>query len=271
LVDIGGTQILLQGGLNAQLPFEWYEQLLRAIKLRFPRLHIHAFSPVEIVFFAKQFGMTTVEVIGKLRDAGLDTIPGGGAEILVDRVRKLISPGKCSSEQWLDVMHQAHMLGVCTTATMMFGHVESIEERIEHLDKLRRLQDESLAYRQGHAEAGYFTAFTCWPFQFGDTRLGRKLATGQAGAYEQLKMGALSRLYLDNIANIQASWVTQGPKIGQLSLIAGCNDMGSLMMEENVVASAGTTYRLSLDELHKLISNAGYEPIQRDFYYNRLS
>jgi len=284
LLSLGGTQILLQGGLNPELPFSWYEELLRQIKECFPRLHIHAFSPPEICFMAERFNMTIPEVIERLRSAGLATIPGGGAEILVDRVRKIISPGKCSTEQWLDVMRQAHKLGMCTTATMMFGHVETPVERIEHLDRLRTLQEESLERRESNPSAGYFSAFTCWPFQPGSTRLSRLDRYDPirdrdkdrprrdnelllAGAFEQLKMTALARIYLDNIPNIQASWVTQGPKIAQLSLLAGCNDIGSLMMEENVVSAAGTTFRIQLEELRQLIQTAGFQPVQRDYYY----
>ena len=285
LLSLDGTQILLQGGLNPELSFSWYEELLRRIKERFPRLHIHAFSPPEICFMAERFNMTIPEVIERLRSAGLDTIPGGGAEILVERVRKIISPGKCSTEGWLDVMRQAHKLGMCTTATMMFGHVETPAERIEHLDRLRALQDESLERRESNPSAGYFTAFTCWPFQSGSTRLGRLDRYDPigdkdrprrdnelllAGAFDQLKMTALARIYLDNFDNIQASWVTQGPKIAQLSLLAGCNDIGSLMMEENVVSAAGTTFRMQLKELRRLIQTAGFQPVQRDCYYNLL-
>jgi cyclic dehypoxanthinyl futalosine synthase len=271
LIALGGTQILLQGGMHPDLPFEWYENLLRNIKQRFPNLHIHAFSPPEINFLAEKFENSIPQVIDRLRRAGLDTIPGGGAEILVDRVRKIVSPAKCSSDQWLEVMRQAHRLGMCTTATMMFGHCETIPERIEHLDRLRRLQDESLSQRETDSAHGCFTAFTCWPFQPGATRLARiNPEIRPAGAFAQLKMTALARLYLDNISNIQASWVTQGPKIGQLSLLIGCNDIGSLMMEENVVSAAGATFRLQLDQLRRLITNLGLTPVQRDCYYNLL-
>ena len=271
LLTLGGTQILLQGGMNPDLSFEWYENLLRNIKKRFGELHIHAFSPVEIHFLAEKFEIPVPKVIDRLRRAGLDTIPGGGAEILVDRVRKSVSPAKCSTDQWLEVMRQAHRLGICTTATMMFGHAETISERIEHLDRLRRLQDESLANRENDPHLGCFTAFTCWPFQPGSTRLARSNPDiPLAGAFEQLKMTALARLFLDNIPNIQASWVTQGPKIGQLSLLTGCNDIGSLMMEENVVSAAGATFRLQLDQLRCLISNLGLRPVQRDCFYNLL-
>jgi len=283
LVALGGTQILLQGGLNPNLPLEWYEQMLGSIKADFKRLHIHAFSPPEINFFSHRFELPIQKVLERLRNAGLDTLPGGGAEILVDRVRRLISPAKCSSKEWLDVMRQAHQLGISSTATMMFGHVERSDERIEHLELLRQLQDESLARRQRGASAGIFTAFTCWPFQPGLTRLSQwdrfdpdsDSSRGSeqlllAGAIEQLKMTALARIYLDNIRNIQASWVTQGYKIGQLSLLIGCNDAGSLMMEENVVAAAGTTFTIGLEELRRMISQAGFTPVQRDCYYNML-
>ncbi|KPK75999.1 MAG: hypothetical protein AMJ79_08805 [Phycisphaerae bacterium SM23_30] len=283
LMALGGTQILLQGGCHPDLPFSFYEQMLDNIKQRFPRLHIHGFSPPEIAFFSEKFEMTIPQVIQRLRAAGLDTIPGGGAEILVDRVRRLISPAKCSADQWLDVMRQAHRLGMYTTCTMMFGHVETLAERIEHLERLRSLQAESCTNRQSNPEAGHFTAFTCWPFQPGNTRLARSghydpAADADrrceqlhlAGAFEQLKMTALARIYLDNIPNHQASWVTQGPKIGQLSLLAGCNDFGSLMMEENVVAAAGAAYQLQLDQLRRLIRSVGFEPVQRDCYYHRI-
>ena len=268
LIDLGGTQILLQGGLNPELPFDFYINMLKSIRRNFPQLHIHAFSPPEIIFFTRHFEMSIISVIQQLREAGLDSIPGGGAEILVDRVRQLISPAKCCSDEWLEVMRQSHQFGMCTTATMMFGHLETIAERIEHLERLRSLQDESLARQQGQGSGGYFTSFTCWPFQPGNTRLGRDDKLRPVGAFEQLRMTALSRIYLDNIPNIQASWPTQGPAIGQLSLFAGCNDAGSLMMEENVVAAAGTAFSLQLQDLRRMISNAGFNPVQRDYYYH---
>lgn len=283
LVELGGAQILLQGGLNPALSLDWYEGMLQGIKERFPGLHVHGFSPPEILFIADESGLTVAEVLRRLRGAGLDSMPGGGAEILVDRVRRLIAPAKADTEQWLDVMRQAHRLGLCTTATMMFGHVERLAERIEHLDRIRQLQDESLAGRAEDPSRGVFTAFICWPFQPGNTPLGRlgrydamsgrprredELLCGDA--VEQLKMTALARVYLDNIPNIQASWVTQGPKIGQLSLLAGCNDLGSLMMEENVVAAAGTAYHMQLATLRQVIRTAGFEPVQRDFFYQPM-
>ncbi|MBN1437601.1 MAG: CofH family radical SAM protein [Sedimentisphaerales bacterium] len=284
LVALGGTQILLQGGMNPALGLSWYEDLLRGIKGRFAGLHIHGFSPAEIAFMAGHFDMPLRTLLERLREAGLDSIPGGGAEILVDSVRQEVSPGKCSAEEWLEVSRQAHRMGICTTATMMFGHVETVAERIEHLQRLRDLQDESLAYRERTGEGGYFTAFICWPFQGRNTRLGARAeydeASGRprergelvtADAVEQLRMTALARIFLDNVGHIQASWVTMGAKIAQLSLLAGCDDAGSLMMEENVVSAAGTCYMLELETLRGLIRNAGFEPQQRDFYYRNIN
>ncbi|MCF7958081.1 MAG: dehypoxanthine futalosine cyclase [Phycisphaerae bacterium] len=280
LMALGGGQILLQGGMNPDLSFGWYEDMLRGLKERWPDLHIHAFSPPEILYFSDRFEMSIPQVIERLRDAGLDSIPGGGAEILVDRVRKMIAPAKYSSDQWLDVMRKAHLLGLSSTGTMMFGHVETLPERIEHMDRLRKLQDESLNRREKDDAAGVFTAFTCWPFQPGGSRLGKHDQYNPqgnndrqpdelvlAGGHDQLKMTALSRLVLDNFDNIQASWVTQGAKIGQLSLLMGCNDIGSLMMEENVVAAAGTVHQMQLEQLKELIRQAGFQPVERDYYY----
>ena len=269
---MGGRQIMLQGGMNPQLPLEWYERMLGRLKERFTGLHIHAFSPPEIVFLAGQSDLSVRAVLERLKGAGLDSLPGGGAEILVERVRRIIAPAKCSAGEWLEVMRQAHRLGMPSTATMMFGHVETAAERIEHLEAIRRLQDESLARRRQDGVGGFFTAFTCWPFQPGNTRLGRRgVELSGAFAVEQLRMTALGRLYLDNVANIQASWVTQGPEVGQLSLLAGCNDMGSLMMEENVVAAAGVSFSVQLEQLRQLIRQAGFQPAQRNYYYDVAS
>ncbi len=270
LYAIGGRQILLQGGLNPELGLDWHVEMLRFLRFEFPDLHIHAYSPPEINFIARNAQLSVEKLLDILMEAGLNSIPGGGAEILADRVRHLVAPAKGEAQMWLEVMRCAHRQGLSTTATMMFGHLETIEERIEHLDRLRRVQDESLARREEAGRGGVFTSFTCWPFQPGGTRLARRHNITAAGAVEQLKMTALSRLYLDNIHNHQASWVTQGPQIGQLQLRCGCNDMGSLMMEENVVAAAGTTYRLRLEELTDLIRAAGFTPRQRDFYYRCL-
>ncbi len=249
---LGGTQILLQGGLHPDLPFEYYEELLRFIKGY--GIHIHGFSPPEICHFAELSGLSITDVIKRLQAAGLDSIPGGGAEILTDRVRQDTAPRKCNTDAWLGVMEAAHELGMRTTATMMFGHIESMEERFEHLDRLRGLQDRTKG----------FTAFIPWPFQPANTVLSH-LPT--ATAMEYLKMVALSRIFLDNFANIQASWVTQGPKIAQLSLFFGANDFGSTMIEENVVAAAGVGFRLSEKEIRHLVKDGGFEACQRTMDY----
>jgi len=259
LIALGGRQILLQGGMHPALPFEWVLDMLRCLKSHYRDLHIHGFSPPEIVHFSQRHGESIARVIAELLEAGLDTIPGGGAEILVDRVRRRLSPGKCTADQWLGVMAQAHAMGVRTTATMMFGHIETIDERIEHLSKLRRLQDET----------GGFTAFICWPFQPNGTALARQVPTIRKTAVQDyLRTLAVARLLLDNFDNVQASWVTQGPAVGQVALRFGANDFGSLMLEENVVASAGTRYRLTEPQMRNLINQAGYKPARRDCYYN---
>lgn len=252
---LGGRQILLQGGLHPSLKLDFYTDLLQSIKAKY-NVHIHAFSPPEVVYFSRLNGAPVREVIQTLRNAGLDSIPGGGAEILADRCRNILSPNKCTAQEWLDVMREAHNLGMRTTATMMFGHIETVEERIEHLEKIRTLQDET----------GGFTAFIAWTFQPRNTQLN----TALIGSYEYLKTIAIARLYLDNIANIQASWVTQGAKIAQLSLKFGANDMGSTMIEENVVRAAGVSYQMDKEEIEMLINDLGYEAKQRDLYY-RLS
>ena len=248
---LGGTQILLQGGLHPDLPLEYYEDMLRFIKQS--DIHIHGFSPPEIHHFACLSGLSVHDVLKRLIAAGLDSIPGGGAEILSDRVRNAAAPRKCSADQWLDVMEEAHKIGLRTTATMMFGHIETLEERLEHLRRLRQLQDKT----------GGFTAFIPWPFQPDNTALSELADIKKTSGLEYLKMLALSRIYLDNFDNIQASWVTQGPKIAQLSLYFGANDFGSTMIEENVVAAAGVSFRLSEKEICRLVSDAGYTPKQR--------
>ncbi|HSW45373.1 MAG TPA: cyclic dehypoxanthinyl futalosine synthase [Phycisphaerae bacterium] len=275
LLDIGGTQVLMQGGLVPPdiLGFDWYLDMLRFIKRNFPKIHVHAFSPPEIFAFHQVFGMSIRDVLLRMREAGLDTIPGGGAEILVDRVRDIISRGKTRADEYLEVMRQAHRIGMRTTITMMFGHIETLAERIEHLRRVRDLQDET----------GGFTAFISWTFQPEGTPLGRfptrpadctDPPDGKhlvlANAHEYLKNLAIARLFLDNIANIQSSWVTQGPKVGQLALFFGANDMGSVMMEENVVSAAGTTYRLSEQDIRRLITDAGWQPRKRNCYYELL-
>ncbi len=261
---LGGDQILLQGGLHPTLPLEWYEDLLRDLKARYPQLNIHGFSPPEIWHFHRISKLPLREVLQRLKEAGLGSLPGGGAEILVDRVRKQITRGKCMTDQWLEVMRTWHELGGRSTATMMFGHVETLEDRVEHLQRIRDLQDET----------GGFTAFICWTFQKskGDEnspyfRMGH---VPTVGSFEYLRMLAVSRLFLDNIANMQSSWVTQGRQIGQMALFFGANDMGSLMIEENVVASAGTVYHLTLEEIKEAIREAGYEPRQRNVFYELI-
>ena len=253
-VALGGNQILLQGGLHPKFKLDWYEEMLRDIKSAYPMVNIHGFSPPEIYHFTKVNNLSLEEVLTRLQKAGLGSLPGGGAEILVDRVRDEITRGKVMSEDWLNVMRVWHQLGGRSSATMMFGHVETLKERIEHLDRLRQLQDET----------GGFTAFICWTFQPENTELTEIPPTG---SYEYLKMLAVSRLYLDNFDNLQSSWVTQGLKVGQISLLYGANDMGSLMIEENVVAEAGTVHYLTLDQIRNAISEIGFQPRQRDVHY----
>ncbi len=256
-VDLGGDQILMQGGMNPELPIEWYEDLLRAIKERFPGVNLHAFSPPEIHALTKLSKLPLRTVLERLKAAGLGSLPGGGAEILVDRVRAEITRGKVMTDDWLNVCRVWHELGGKGSATMMFGHVETLAERIEHLDRIRQLQDET----------GGFTAFICWTFQPENTDLAH---LPKFGAFEYLKTQAVARLYLDNVPNVQSSWVTQGLKVGQLSLMYGANDMGSLMIEENVVASAGTVHYLTLEQIRDAIREAGYIPRQRNVFYELI-
>ncbi|MCA9231943.1 MAG: dehypoxanthine futalosine cyclase [Planctomycetales bacterium] len=253
-VELGGEQILLQGGLHPEFKIEWYEDLLRDIKQRFPQVNVHGFSPPEIYHFTKVSKLSLDEVLERLKAAGLGSLPGGGAEILVDRVRREITRGKVLTDDWLNVNRVWHRMGGRSTATMMFGHVETLAERIEHLERLRQLQDET----------GGFTAFICWTFQSEHTEMA-DIPT--AGSHEYLKTLAVSRLYLDNFANLQSSWVTQGYKIGQLAMLYGANDMGSLMIEENVVAEAGTVHHLTLEQIRGAISDLGFQPRQRNVFY----
>ncbi|HBV64878.1 MAG TPA: dehypoxanthine futalosine cyclase [Rhodopirellula sp.] len=257
-VALGGNQILMQGGLHPKFKIEWYEDLLRDIKAKFPGVNVHGFSPPELHHFTKVNNMSLREVLERLKAAGLGSIPGGGAEILVDRVRSALTRGKCMTDEWLEVMRVWHQLGGISTATMMFGHLETLPERIEHLERLRQVQDETNG----------FTAFICWTFQPDNTELSHLPAVG---SFEYLKTQAISRLYLDNIPSIQSSWVTQGLKVGQLAMLFGANDMGSLMIEENVVAEAGTVHYLSLDQIREAIEELGFEPRQRDVFYNLVS
>ena len=257
-VALGGNQILMQGGLHPKFKIEWYEDLLRDIKAKFPEVNVHGFSPPELHHFTKVNNMPLREVLERLKAAGLGSIPGGGAEILVDRVRSALTRGKCMTDEWLEVMRVWHQLGGLSTATMMFGHLETLPERIEHLERVRQVQDETNG----------FTAFICWTFQPDNTDLSHLPAVG---SFEYLKTQAISRLYLDNIPSIQSSWVTQGLKVGQLAMLFGANDMGSLMIEENVVAAAGTVHFLSLDQIREAIEELGFEPRQRDVFYNLVS
>ena len=256
LTEIGGVQILLQGGHHPSLGLDFYVTMLRHIRSKYPHINIHAFSPPELNHFAEVFGMPLREVIATLKEAGLGSLPGGGGEILVDAVRNRIAPLKCNSNAWLEAMRIAHSLELSSSATMMFGHVETLGDRIEHLNRLRELQDET----------GGFTAFICWTFQPENT----KLRVEPVGSSEYLRMQALSRIYLDNIPNVQSSWVTQGPRIGQMALKYGANDFGSVMMEENVVSSAGTSFRLNQLEIERLITEAGFQPRRRDNWYHLL-
>jgi len=257
LASEGGVQVLLQGGHHPKLGIDHYLDMLSHIRENHPQINIHGFSPPEFQHFSEVFGLPVREVIARFIEAGLGSIPGGGGEILVDSVRNRIAPLKCNSDQWLDVMRQAHGLGLRSSATMMFGHVESLDDRIEHLGRLRDLQDET----------GGFTAFICWTFQPENTRLKAETAT----SVEYLRMQAISRIFLDNFENVQSSWVTQGPKIGQVALRFGANDFGSVMMEENVVSSAGTTFRLRSADIERLIREAGYEPRRRSTWYKLLN
>jgi cyclic dehypoxanthinyl futalosine synthase len=253
-VALGGDQILLQGGLHPTLPLEWYEEMLRDIKDAFPQVNVHGFSPPEIHHFTKVSKRPLREVLERLARAGLGSLPGGGGEILVDRVRQAMTRGKVLTDDWLEVHREWHRLGGKSTATMMYGHIETLAERVEHLDRLRRLQDET----------GGFTAFICWSFQPDNTEMAD---IPPAGAFEYLKTQAVARLYLDNFPNIQSSWVTQGRDIGQLALLFGANDMGSLMIEENVVSAAGTVHHLTLDDIRSAISELGWIPRRRNVFY----
>jgi len=286
-VALGGTQILMQGGHHPKLTKQWYLDLLSHIRAKWPQVNVHGFSPSEIVAFSGFFNEPVETVLKDFVAAGLGSLPGGGGEILVDRVRDRIAPLKASTADWMGVMDTAHRLGLATTVTMMFGHVETVEDRIEHLDVVRAQQDESLgrlpvagcrlpmeraaafanALESGAMKGGAFTAFIAWTFQPENAVL--KAPT--VGAHEYLRMQALSRIYLDNIPSIQSSWVTQGPDIGQVALKSGANDLGSIMIEENVVSAAGTTFRMGVADMQRLIRDLGYEPRQRDNWYRLLN
>lgn len=312
LSDIGGTQILMQGGMNPNLPLRWYLDLLAAIKSRYPRIHIHAFSPPEFIEFVRFFsprGETLEEqlrsILLPMQEAGLDSVPGGGGEIFAPAVRRKIGLGKCDAEQWLTVMRVAHQLGMNTSATMMFGHIEGFADRIHHMELVRSWQDRSIEDFAASG-GGRYKAFISWPFQRENTPLGRAREWGEgegddltqpfpgdivarldgtgekeahpefgrrvrmSGASDYLRTQAISRLYLDNVYSIGASWVTMGPHVGQVGLQFGATDMGSVMMEENVVSAAGTTYCLNQAMICRLIRDAGFVPAQRDNAYNLL-
>ena len=254
---VGGKQILLQGGHNPALGLEYYEDLFRRLKESFPDLWLHALSPPEIVHVSKLERLGLPETLARLRAAGLDSVPGGGAEILVDRVRRALARNKCSADEWLAVMREAHRQGLRSTATMMFGHVENLEDRVEHLERLRELQDET----------GGFTAFIAWTYQAENTELGGVEVTSA----QYLRTLAVARLFLDNIDNFQASWVTQGPKLGAASLAFGVNDMGSTMLEENVVSAAGTVHQMLEPAIVAAIRDAGFIPMRRDMTYTVLA
>jgi cyclic dehypoxanthinyl futalosine synthase len=257
---IGGTGVLMQGGHHPDLAVDYYEDLFRSIKARYP-IHLHALSPPEIQHIARRSRLTVWDTIARLREAGLDSIPGGGGEILVDRVRDEIAPKKTKSDEWLDVMRHAHRLGMSTTATMMYGHVETLEDRVEHMRRVRDLQDETRGFR----------AFISWTFQDDGNRLAGKVDRAQTPtSFDYLLTQAVSRIYLDNVDHIQSSWVTQGLKIGQVALHFGADDLGSVMIEENVVSAAGTTHRATTDDFVRTIRALGKVPVQRDTLYRTV-
>ena len=284
-IACGGTQMLMQGGHHPKLTKQWYLDLLSHVKNKFPGFNIHGFSPSEFVHFRDVFNEPVETIIKDFVKAGLGSIPGGGGEILVDRVRQRVAPLKAMSDEWLEVMDVAHRLGLASSATMMFGHVETIEDRIEHLERLRVQQDKSLQRASGilpedpkanpagtagkmpAARYGQFTAFIAWTFQAEHT----KLRAPTVGAHEYLRTQALSRIYLDNFRNVQSSWVTQGLEIGQIALKYGANDLGSIMLEENVVSQAGASFRMTVPDMHRLIQDLGYEPRQLDNWYRLVN
>ena len=262
LFAAGGNQVLLQGGMNPDFGIDFYCKLFSDLKKEFPGVVLHALGPAEIAYLSKTSGLTYREVLEKLHAAGLDSLPGAGAEILVDRVRKIVSPAKCSAGEWLEVMHQAHVLNLPTSCTMMFGHVETIEERIQHLIALRDTQARKPEYSQG------FVTFIPWPFCSEDTRLVKEYGMfAPISGEEYIRLIAISRLMLNNIANIQASWLTVGKEIAQICLHSGANDFGSIMMEEHVVSAAGAKYSLDSNEMIAAIRQAGFVPVRRNSRY----
>ena len=290
-IALGGTQILMQGGHHPKLTKQWYLDLLAHIRTKFPQINVHGFSPSEMVAFSEFFNEPVEQVLKDFVAAGLGSLPGGGGEILVERVRNRIAPLKASATEWMNVMDLAHQQGLATSITMMFGHVETVEDRIEHLEVVRQQQDKSLArlvaagklptrnskletasdfaqaVESGALNGGAFTAFICWTFQPDNAVL--KAPT--VGAHEYLRTQAVSRIYLDNLPSVQSSWVTQGLDIGQVALKYGANDLGSIMIEENVVSQAGATFRMGTADMQRLIRDLGYEPHQRDNWYRLLN
>ena len=255
-VEAGGTQVMIQGGLYPDLGLGYYEKMLRLIKTNYPSITIHSFTATEIQYFAQQEGISVLDTLKRLQDAGLASLPGGGAEILVDEVRKRVSPKKIMTDDWLHVMECAHSIGMESTATMVIGFGETMAQRIEHMEKVRRLQDKT----------GGFRAFITWTFQPGNTELGGERTSG----WDYMKTLAMTRLYMDNVKHIQGSWVTQGERIGQLTLGFGADDLGSIMLEENVVRAAGTSYEMSINKMADVIRGAGKKPAQRDTEYRVL-
>jgi cyclic dehypoxanthinyl futalosine synthase len=267
-IALGGTGVLMQGGLHPDFNIEWYEDLLRTLHAKYPKFQLHCFSPPEIHNIHLISGLDYVTIMQRLKDAGLNSLPGGGGEILDDEVRKRVST-KCNTQEWLDVMRAVHKVGLISTATMMFGIGDRVEHRVRHLQRIRDVQDESLAQKAKTGGGGEFTAFIPWTFQRENTALGRKITQEPTGI-DYLKMVAVSRLFLDNIQHIQASWLTQGLKLGQSALRFGADDMGSIMIEENVVSAAGASTCANEAELRYQIREAGYVPQQRDILYNYI-
>lgn len=265
-IALGGTGVLMQGGLHPDFGIEWYEDLLRTLHAKYPTFQLHCFSPPEIHNISLISGLDYKTIMQRLKDAGLNSMPGGGGEILDDEVRKRVST-KCSTQEWLDVMRAAHEVGLITTATMMFGIGDKLEHRVRHLERVRQVQDEALARKAATGEGGEFTAFIPWTFQRENTALGRKITEEPTGI-DYIKMLSVSRLFLDNIQHIQASWLTQGIRLGQVALRFGADDMGSIMIEENVVSAAGAHNEANERDLRYQISEAGFRPQQRDILYN---